>query len=192
MIELIFAFLIALGCLCLVFLVFGQLGETTHKDVSPVPRSVAGVRRARRDEFALIFRAEDYSFLNARPDLRNLGSRLWRDRRRIALKWLLELRTDVHVAWTFRRFVVRNGLNVAFRDETVILLMSVLSLGSLALARSAVFLCGPFLFGHLIERTAVCVEGLSHRCDLLVCGLPGEKRAEIEKKWAQEMLFTAG
>lgn len=192
MIELIVAFLVALVSLCLVLLVFGLPRRTTQSDVSPVCRSMAGIGGARSEEFDLIFHSDDYQLLNARPELRNLRSRFWRDRRRIALKWLLELRKDVHVAWTFRRFLVRNGLRVAFRDETGILVTALLGLGYLALARTAVFLSGPFLCVHLVRITAVRVERLSQRCDRLLYLLPGEKRIEIEKKWAQEMLPTAG
>lgn len=191
MIELVVASLFALACLCLIFVVFSGVRQSAAEpDTFPKGRTLPGLSGASVEQLDLIFQSRDYRSLAGLPELRAVRSRLRRDRRRIALLWLAELQNDVYVVWRFRRFLVCNGLQVTFQDEAGIMLAALLSLASLTAARTAVFVCGPFVSVSVVQATGVAVRRLSQRCDGLLSRL-GEKRATIEQKWKQEVLATA-
>src|SRR5713226_7609927 len=119
MVGIIVTFLVAVLGLCLLFVfclrLDGTVSKHPHDNQSHVP--VAGLSAVFLPSFDIIVGNDDYRKLRTRPELKSVREMFWRDRRRIVLMWLDELRKDVHILWKFRRFLVRNGLLVTFREE---------------------------------------------------------------------------
>lgn len=193
MIALAAALLVALICLCFVlFVFFGLRRLSVERQVPRYYQTLAERLTGGIEELELIFfQNKDYDLLSARRELAPVRSKLWRDRRTIALTCLAELQNDAHELWRFRRFLVRNGLRVSFQDEAGILVAFLLLLPSLAVARFSVFLCGPFFLLGVIHTTVAAIRRFSQRCDRLLSRLPREKRLELERKWDQKIPLTA-
>lgn len=185
---LVAAFVLAVVALLCAFLFFAFSGA--ERRAAPAQRaikpsvgvaSVSGIER-------VLFTDRDYLQLRAVAKLKGTNQQLRRDRRRIALLWLSELRGDVHSIWEYRRVMVRNGLRVTFRDEIEIGFSACMALLWLGAARSMVFICGPFVLMGGLRKARVLVERLSIQAACLFARAPLELRAHLEQKWAQYVL----
>jgi hypothetical protein len=180
MVGIIVTFLLAVLGLCLL-VVFSLRHDGTDKPTGPV----AGVSAVFLPPFDIIVGNDDYRKLRTRPELKSVREMFWRDRRRIVLLWLGELQKDVHILWKFRRFLVRNGLLVTFREEAGIVFAALLALLYLKVVRVAVFIFGPFALHGALGNARMLVERLSTWGIAPLARVPAARKAEIEQKWQQ-------
>lgn len=138
--------------------------------------------------FSVIVGREDYLKLGTTPELRPVRKMFWRDRRRIVLMWLNELRKDVGVLWKFRRFLVGNGLPATFREEAGVAFVALLALLFLRVVGVNVFFFGPFVLYKAIERGGLVVEWLSRFVSAPLTRVSAARKAEIEQLWSQQLL----
>lgn len=150
--------------------------------------TIAGLSAASAQHFEMLFVDGDYRVLRARPKLKGVSAKFRRDHRRIALLWLGELQRDVLVVWEFRRFLVRNGLPVTFREEAAIGCGACFALAYLNVLQLTVFLCGPFVFSGAVRSAKVPVERLSGRGAGLLSRAPDAMRVQLQRKWTQHVV----
>jgi hypothetical protein len=180
--------LIVLVCLFLFLILFLAPEHAPAKTESEIRDTIVGLSLANVRDFGMLIGDSDYRVLRARPELKAVCAKFRRDRRRIALLWLGELKKDVRLVWEFRRFLVRNGLPVTFREEAVIALSGCFALVYLAAVRSVVFACGPFFLARTIRAARVPVERLSSRGAGLLARAPAPMRAQLEQRWTKHVL----
>src|SRR5204862_5764924 len=85
----------------------------------------------------------------------------------------------------FRRFLVRNGLLVSFREEAGVVFAALLALLYLKVVRVAVFIFGPFALHGALGNARLLVERLSTWGIAPLARVPAPRKAEIEQKWQQ-------
>ena len=181
-------FLAVFVCLGLsLFLVLRPEHPATQSEPE-IRDTIAGLSAARAQSFQMLFGEADYTALRAKPELKLVSAKFRRDRRRIALLWLGELQRDVHVVWEFRRFLVRNGLSVTFREEAAIGGAACFALAYLNVARLIVFMFGPFALSGAVRSAKVPVERLSGRGAGLLSRAPDAMRVQLQRKWTQHVV----
>lgn len=151
--------------------------------------SVAGLSAASVTHLDALLGKDDYSKLRTRTELKSVSQRFLRDRRRIALLWLDELQTDLRTLWEFRRFLVRNGLQVTLREEAGVASAALVALIYLEIARAAVFIIGPFALPGAMRKAALLLQLLSRRSVTPLSRVAATRRAEIEEQWAHHLLL---
>lgn len=181
-------FLVVLACLALflVLLLGTEHGYGPRR--SEIGDTIAGLSSANVRDFDMLFDDRDYSMLRAEPGLKAVCVKYRRERRRIALLWLGGLQKDVRLVWEFRRFLVRNGLRVTFREEATIALAGCFALLYLAAMHGVVFTCGPFVLARTIRAARVPVERLSSQGAGLLARAPAPMRAQLRQRWSQHVL----
>ncbi len=190
MVGIVLTFLVAALGLCLLFVFFlrhdGTVGKHPNDNQVHVP--IAGLSAVFFPPFDFIVGNDDYRKLRTRPELKSVSEMFWRDRRRIVLMWLDELRKDVHILWKFRRFLVRYGLLVTFREEAGVVFAGLLALLYLKVVRAAVFIFGPFVLHGALGNARLLVERLSIWGERALARVPAARKAEIEQRWTQQLL----
>lgn len=190
MVGIIVTFVVAVLGLCLLFVFFlrhdGTVSKHANDNQAHVP--VAGLSAVFFPPYDIIVGKNDYRKLRTRPELKSISEKFRRDRRRIVLIWLDELRKDVHTLWKFRRFLVRSGLLVTFREEAGVVFAGLLALLYLKVVRAAVFIFGPFALHGALGNARLLVERLSIWGVGPLARVPAAKKAEIEQRWTQQLL----
>lgn len=182
---------ILLSIICLLLLVLflsradGRPAETSAGKLNE--DSIAGLSSTCIPDLDSLLGHGDYLILRATPELRPISDRFRRERRRIVLLWLEELRHDVSTLWKFRRFLVRDGLPVAFREEVTIASAAVIALLYLRIVRTAVFILGPFATFHALRQAKALVEDLSILGGAVLSRVPASRKAELVERWAQHI-----
>ena len=186
MVGIIITFLVAVLGLCLL-VVFSLRHDGTDKHLNDNQAyvSIVGVSAVLLPPLDAIVGNDDYRKLRTRPELKSVRQMFWRDRRRIVLLWLGELQKDVHTLSKFRRFLVRNGLLVTFREEAGVVFAAMLTLLCLKVVRVAVFIFGPFALHGALGNARLLVERLSTWGIAPLARVPAARKAEIEQKWQQ-------
>lgn len=188
MIGIIVTSVVCLLGLALLFVFFLPTnGRSREHPAGQTHRPVAGLSATSMDDLNVLFRSDDYLTLSAVPELRSVRKKFWRDRRRIALIWLGELQADVHILWEFRRFLVRNGLQVTLRQEAGIAYAASVAWLCLSAVRLAVFVFGPFALLRSLRNTKSLVEQLSSRDVALLARVSAPEKAEIEQSWTHHL-----
>jgi hypothetical protein len=178
--------MVVLACLFLFVLLFLTTEYSQPKSDLETCNTINGLSVV--SLLSLDLARDDYRALRARPELKSVCAQYRRDRRRIALLWLGELERDVRLVWEFRRFLVRNGLAVTFREEAAIALVGSLAMCYLKTVRLAVFLGGPFILPGALRAARLPVLRLSNRGAGLLAKAPADTKAQIERKWTQHVL----
>jgi hypothetical protein len=187
-VGIVFTFLAAVVGLCLLFVSLRHRGTDKLSSEKQVRARIAGLSAVFVPSLAIIVGNDDYRMLSTRPELKSVRKRFWRQRRRIVLMWLGELQKDVHVLWKFRRFLVRNGLLVTFREEVGVVFTGLLALVYLKVMRTAVFIFGPFALHRALGNARLLVERLSRWGEAALARVPAARKAEIEQGWTQQLV----
>jgi hypothetical protein len=174
--------------LCLFLVLFLRPEQSTQGRESQIRGTIAGLSAANAQQFDMLFGDGDYRVLRGRPELKAVSAKLRHDRRRVALLWLGELQRDVLVVWEFRRFLVRHGLPVTFREEAAIGCGACFALAYLNVLQMTVFLCGPFVFSSAVRSAKFPVERLSGQGAHLLSHAPDAVRVQLQRKWTQHVV----
>lgn len=174
--------------LFLFLLLFLRPEQAPAETASEVRDTIAGLSAPRLQHFDTLLTDSDYRALSARPELKTLCAKYRSERRRIALLWLGELERDVRLVWEFRRFLVRNGLPVTFREELAIACAASLALFYLNTIRLNVLLLGPFVLPGALQTAKSPVVRLSRRGAGLLARAPADTRSQLQQKWTQHVL----
>jgi hypothetical protein len=180
--------LIVFVCFCLFLVLFLAPERAPEKTESEICETIAGLSLANTHAFDMLIGDSDYRVLRTKPELKAVSAKFRRDRRRIALLWLGELKKDVRLVWEFRRFLVRNGLPVTFREEAAIAFSGYFALLYLAAMSGIVFTCGPFVLAQTIRTARVPVERLSRLGAGLLARAPAAQKAQLELRWTKHVL----
>jgi len=181
-------FLITFVCAFLFLFLFFAPQRARTKDRPEISETIAGLSAANAQSFDMLFGDRDYRALRSRKELKAIAKKFRRDHRRIALLWLGELQRDVLVVWEFRRFLVRNGLPVTFREEAIIGAGACFALAYLNVLQTTVFLCGPFVFSGAVRSAKLPVERLSGQGADLLSHAPDAMRAQLQSEWTRHVL----
>lgn len=149
---------------------------------------IAGLSAAFLPPFDIIVGSDDYRRLLNTPELNSVCAMFRRDRRRIVLMWLDDLRKDVHILSQFRRFLVRNGLRVTFQEEASVVFRGLLALLYLSVVRAAVFAFGPFALQRALGNVRLLVEQLSSWGVAALSRMPDTRKAEIVHRWTEQLM----
>jgi len=150
--------------------------------------TIAGLSASNFHSFDMLFGNRDYRALRSKKELKAVSAKYRREHRRVALLWLGELQRDVRVVWEFRRFLVRNGLQVTFREEAAIACEACFAITYLNVASLSVFMFGPFALSGAVQSAKVPVEHLSKRGAGLLARAPATMRAQLQKRWNQHVV----
>jgi hypothetical protein len=185
--------LLVFTCLSLFLMLLLRPESAAALPESEIGDTIAGLSAASAQHFEILFGDVDYRALRSRQELKPISAGLRHDRRRIALLWLGELQRDVRIVWEFRRFLVRNGLSVTFREEAAIGCGACFALAYLNVLQITVFLCGPFVFSGAVRSAKFPVERLSGQGANLLCHAPDAVRAQLRSKWTRHVVaWNAG
>jgi hypothetical protein len=182
------ALTLVISVLCLFAFIFLFLareqsrGENAHQADSHVP----GLTGVHFPHFDILLGHDDYRKLHARPELKPVRIKFRQDRRRIVLMWLRELQRDVSVLWEFRRFLVKNGLRVTFREELKTGFKTLCILVFLVNMRAMVSILGPFALRPGLRRVQIVVNRLSIQSLGLLSRATDKER--MEQMWSQHVL----
>jgi len=130
---------------------------------------------------------KDYRFLCSTPHLKPLAAQLREERRHIVLSWLRLLQKDVITLWRFRRFLLRNGVTVAAREELEITAAIISALSTLLLLRAVVATSGPFVPFAVVGRARDHVDRAVHMFPRNLARIPAAAWPQIERRWAEEI-----
>lgn len=186
MIEIAITIVISFFCFCAFIFLFARPREQfSERDLDT---HVAGLNAVHFSDFDILSGYRDYQVLLLRPELKSVRVKFRQDRRRIMLIWLKELQRDLQVIWQFRRFLVKNGLPITFRDELTVGFAAVASLFYVRIMRLTVFILGPFKPHRALRKTRTPIERLSVHSFALLARAPHETRAKIEEAWAKHLV----
>jgi hypothetical protein len=135
----------------------------------------------------LLLDNRDYKMLRRQPALQQVARQLRRERRTMVLSWLNDLQGDVRTLWRFRRFLVCNGVQTGFLEETDIAMTAMLAHALLLSLRILISVAGPFALEALLQSTRHQVEVGALICAGLLGKLPSASRLEVERRWAKEI-----
>ncbi len=141
--------------------------------------------------FALLFSDSDYRILLAEPALARIAKILRKDRRRLALQWLVALRSDVLTLWRLRRLLTAYGISEDIRSELAITARIVSILAFISALRLCVFIFGPFAFRQIACRGRRYIETYSRFCQSALGRLPQNKWDAFSAEWQAQRITTA-
>ena len=133
--------------------------------------------------FPRLFSDSDFRVLRAEPRLAFIAKRLRTDRRRLALRWLASVRSDVLSLWLLRRLLTGYGVSEGLMPELAMTCKVILVLIHIFALRCCVFICGPFAFRGIASRSRKYVETYSRSCQAALGRLPKSERANFAAAW---------
>lgn len=188
MIQVVVTLIASLLCLCAFIFLFVRRTDVSTKASQRSDLHVTGLNGVHFPDIDILSGYYDYQALLMNSELKSLRIKFRKDRRRIVLMWLQALQRDVDVLWEFRRFLVRNGLPVTFRDELTIGLAAFTTLIDLRLLRFAVLVLGPYQLRWALRRVRGPVRRLSNQSVAILSRAPSQTRERVEELWAQYLL----
>ena len=186
MISLLALFFI--GCLIVVLSVLAVFRmparETGNLQVVQVELyELIELRALRFKNFSRLFSDADYRHLCSEPRLVRSAQLLRKDRRRLALRWLAALRSDVLSLWRLRRLLTDYKISQGSGTELSMHFTAAFLLASIAALRLAVFLFGPFAFSAVAYKIRRYIETYTRCCRAALGRLPRHKLDEFSAAW---------
>jgi len=133
--------------------------------------------------FPRLFSDSDFRALRAEPRLASTAKRLRTDRKRLALRWLASVRSDVLSLWLLRRLLTAYGVSEGLAPELAMTCRVILVLASISTLRSFVFVFGPFAFRRLASRSRKYIETYSRSCQAALGRLPKSEWENFGAAW---------
>lgn len=130
-----------------------------------------------------LFCDEDYRVLLKDSRLVSIAKRLRRDRRKIALHWLAELRVDVLELWRLRRLLITYGVTQGWVEELETALTAVSIQLCIALLQIGVFTLGPFALVKIVDYVYRTLSRYARSCYVALARLPKAEFAQFSAEW---------
>jgi len=125
----------------------------------------------------------EYQILLNTPELRVVAKKLRRERQTLVLLWISMLQGDLITLWRFRRFLIRRGVPVGFREELRNFQVFVLTLLVLNLLMISIRAVGPFALPQATRRAGRMVGRMSSRVALVLSRIPEAGWSDVERSW---------
>lgn len=149
------------------------------------------LRALRFKNFSRLFSDADYRLIRSEPRLARTAALLKKDRRRLALRWLVALRSDVLSLWRLRRLLTAYGISQGTWAEVSMHVTAVLILAAIAALRLGVFLFGPFVFSAVAYKVRRRIETYTRCCRAALGRLPRNKFDEFSAEWRTRQVLAA-
>lgn len=133
--------------------------------------------------FSRLFSDSDCRVLRIEPRLVQIAKRLRMERRRLALRWLASVRSDVLSLWLLRRILIAYGVSLGPVSELAMTCRVVFVLTAISALRCSVFVFGPFAFHRIASRSRKYVKTYSRSCQAALGRLPKSKVADFAAAW---------
>jgi hypothetical protein len=133
--------------------------------------------------FPRLFSDSDYRSLRLEPRLVHTAKLLRMERKRLALRWLASVRSDVMALWLLRRLLVAHGVSLGPVAELAMTCRVISALILIFALRCCVFMFGPFAFQRIALRSRKYVETYSRSCQASLGRLPKSKVADFAAAW---------
>lgn len=141
------------------------------------------LRSLRFKNFPSLFSDSDWRVLREEPRLVRIAKRLRTERRRLALRWLSSVRSDVLSLWLLRRLLIGYGVSLGPAAELAMTCRVIVALISIFALRCCVFVFGPFAFHRVAWRSRKYIETYSRSCQAALARLPKSKVADFQTAW---------
>lgn len=188
MIQVVVTLIASLLCLCAFIFLFVRRADLSTRAGQRSDLHVTGLNGVHFPDIDILSGYNDYRLLVKRSELKSVSAKFREDRRRIVLMWLKELQRDVRVLWEFRRFLVKNGLAVTFREELAIGTTAFITLMELRVLRLLVLTFGPYIPRHALRRVRLPIRQLSGQSVAILSRAPSQTRERVEELWAKYLL----
>jgi hypothetical protein len=149
------------------------------------------LRALRFKNFSRLFSDSDYRALRTEPRLFRSAETLRQDRRRLALRWLAALRSDVLSLWRLRRLLTAYGISQGVGAELVMTMRALALLAAIAILRMGVFVFGPFALSGSAQRVRRYIETYTRSCRAALARLPRNKFADFSAEWRTRQALAA-
>ena len=133
--------------------------------------------------FPSLFSDSDCRVLRAEPRLAGIARHLRMERRRLALRWLASVRSDVLSLWLLRRLLIAHGVSLGPVAELAMTCRVIFVLISISALRCSVFVFGPFAFHRIVSRSRKYIETYSRSCQAALGRLPKSKMSDFTAAW---------
>jgi hypothetical protein len=188
--------LLLVGCAIVAFGILGLFRMPNRKsgDLQVVDIQLGDFMEFRAlsfKNFPRLFSDSDCRVLREEPRLVRIAKRLRSDRRRLALRWLAAVRSDVFALWRLRRLLVAYGVSEGPTVEfaTTIKVLSIVVL--ISVFQMCVFVFGPFAFQHIASWSRRKIEVYTRSCQAALGRLPKSKWPEFSAEWRTRHALAA-
>lgn len=188
---------LAAGCLILALAVFALFWRMPAKDTGSLQvvdvelGELIELRALRFRNFSRLFSDADYRALCSEPRLTRSAEILRQERRRLALRWLAALRSDVLLLWRLRRQLTAYGISQGAGPELLMTVRALTILATLTVLRLGVFVFGPFAFSGLAQKIRRYIETYTRSCRAALGRLPRDKFADFSAEWRSRHVLAA-
>lgn len=184
------------GCLILVFGLIALLRMPARDSgalqmVEVELGELIELRALRFKNFPRLFSDSDYRSLRSEPRLVRSAELLRKDRRRLALRWLGALRSDVLALWRLRRLLTSYGISQGAGPELAMTVRALVILAAIAVIRVGVFVFGPFAFSGIAYKIRRYIETYTRSCRAALGRLPRNKFADFSAEWRTRQVLAA-
>lgn len=180
--------LLLVGCAAVTVAIFALLRmpnrDTGNLQVVEVQLAdLMELRALRFKNFPSLFSDSDCRVLRAEPRLVGIAKHLRIERRRLALRWLASVRSDVLSLWLLRRLLIAYGVSLGPVAELAMTCRVIFVLIAISALRCSVFVFGPFAFQRMVLRSRKYVETYSRSCQAALGRLPKSKVSDFTAAW---------
>jgi len=141
------------------------------------------LRALKFKNFPRLFSDSDCRVLRVEPRLVRIARGLRMERRRLALRWLASVRSDVLSLWLLRRLLIAHGVSLGPVSELAMTCRVIFVLIAISALQCSVFVFGPFAFQRLVSRSRKYIEAYTRSCQVALRRLPKSKVADFEAAW---------
>jgi hypothetical protein len=185
------------GCVILALGVFALFWRMPAKDSGTLQvvhvelSELIELRALRFKNFSRLFSDADYRALRSEPRLVRSAEVLRQDRRRLALRWLASLRSDVRLLWRLRRQLTAYGISQGAAQEFLMTVRALTILAAIAALRLGVLVFGPFVFSGVAQKIRRYIETYTRSCRAALGRLPRNKFADFSAEWRTRHALAA-
>ena len=180
--------LLFIGCLIVLLCALALFRMPNSEISKPQPIEFAvekliKLRASNFTNFSRLFSDADCRVLYSEPRLVRIAKYLRQDRRRLALRWLAALQSDVSSLWRLQRLLISYGVSEGAWRELVTIARVISILTFLAGLRLCVFVFGPFAFQGVASLSREPVETYTRFCRAALGRLPQARWSEFLTEW---------
>jgi hypothetical protein len=179
-----------LGCAIAGFAVFGlyRMPSRQSSNLQVVAIQLSDFMEFRAlsfKNFPILFSDSDWHILRTEPRLVQTAKHLRTERRRLALRWLAAVQSDVLALWRLRRLLVSFGVSEGSGAELTTTIEAILIVASISAFRICVFVFGPFAFQNVGSWSRKKAGAYTRSCQTALERLPRSKWPDFSAEWRQ-------